>query len=351
MAESVACGNEARRLTEAAQLPLDGDTVEEQFVRQGLARARLVAILNALSVAGGLLVLVVIFSVASPYFLTTGNIYRVFQQAAIVAVLAIGQSFVIYTAGIDLSQGALMGLCAVVGGTVMVDQHSIALGILTAIGVGLAAGGINGLLITRARLVPFIATLAMLGVASGASLLFTNGQPVFNVPSSFSSFGSSGMWVFPYIVVVAAGLAGLAQLYLVESRGGRYVYAVGSNPAGAALAGISTRLVTFGVYAVAGVLVGIAAMLQLAYVNSGQPTTHTNLLLESIAAVVIGGGSLFGGEGMLWGSMVGVLLITVLYNGTELLGISTYLQTILLGGVVIMAVTLDNLRRRERTAA
>jgi ribose transport system permease protein len=349
-----------RTQPEAVPLPApgaNGAAPDEQegeghdLARASVARLRIRNAVNALSVAGGLVILVIVFSIASPYFFTTENIYRVFQQVAVVTVLAIGQSFVIYTAGIDLSQGAVMGLCAVMGGDVMVTEHSIFLGVVVALAVGCAAGAVSGLLITRARLVPFIATLAMLGVASGGALLFTGGEPVFNIPKSFYAFGSNGLWVFPYIVMVAAAIAIVAQFYSTQARGGRYIYAIGSNERGAKIAGIRSKAVLLGVYAFSGLLAGVASMLQVAYVNSGQPTDHTNLLLESIAAVVLGGGSLFGGEGMIWGTAIGALLIAVLYNGTELLGISSYVQTILLGVVVVLAVSIDNLRRRERVAA
>lgn len=324
---------------------------ERAQAARSVARARLRNAINALSVAGGLIILVVIFSLASPYFLSTLNIYHIFQQVSVVAVLAVGQSFVIFTAGIDLSQGAVLALCSVVGGTVMVSQNSLPLGVLVALGIGAGAGTTSGLLITRVKLVPFIATLAMLGVASGSALLYTQGQPVFGLPASFTAFGANGIYVFPYIVMVAAGIAIVFQFYSTQTRGGRYVYAIGSNPRAAAIAGIPASRVLVGVYALSGLLTGVAALLQVAYVDSGQPSSNTSLLLESIAAVVIGGGSLFGGEGMIWGTMIGALLIAVLYNGTELLGISSYIQTILLGVVVVIAVGIDNLRRKERVAA
>ncbi len=312
------------------------------------AKARLRGVVNGLSVAGGLIILCIVFSIASPYFFTTTNIYRIFQQVAVAAALAIGQSFVIFTGGIDLSQGAVVAFSAVVGTTVMVDQHSIALGVLVTLAVGAGVGLANGLLITVGKLVPFIATLAMLGVASGTGLLFTGGQPVFNIPSSFYAFGSNGLWVFPYLIMVSAGVAIVCQLYSTMTRGGRYVFALGSNERAAAIAGIRIRRVLLGVYAFSGLMAGLGAVLQVAYVDSAQPSSNTDLLLEAIAAVVIGGGSLYGGEGMVWGTIMGTLLIGVLYNGTELLNISSYIQTILLGGAVVLAVLIDNWRRKAR---
>lgn len=324
-----------------------GSTLAARSVR----RERIRTLINSLSVAAGLIILIIIFSIASPYFITESNIYRIFQQVAVVAALSVGQAFVIFTAGIDLSQAAVLAVAAVIGADIMVGTHDVALGILSTLGVGVVAGIINGLLITKLKLVPFIATLAMLGIASGAALLYTNGQPVFNIPPSFAAFGSNGVYVFPFIVMVTAAVAIVAQFVASETRLGRYIYAIGSNERAAMIAGIRSSRVLLWVYAISGLLVGIAAILQVAYVNTAQPVQDVNLELDAIAAVVIGGGSLFGGEGTIWGAMIGALLIGVLDDGTELIGLSTYIQTILLGVVVVIAVGLDNVRRRDRVAA
>lgn len=339
--------------TTKANRPGGGGAVESSETSQVLAsvrRQRLRSALNSLSVAAGLIILVVIFSITSPYFLSADNIYRIFEQVAVVAVLTVGQSFVVFTAGIDLSQGAVTGLASVVGASVMAGTGSILFGVLAGLGIGAGAGVVNGLLVTRLRLVPFIATLAMLGIAGGSALLFTGGQPVFNIPSGFYSFGTTGLYVFPFIVLVALVIAVVFQFVSTQTRTGRYVYAIGSNEAAARIAGVRTRRTLLGVYTLSGLLAGAAGMLLVAYVNSAQPSDHMNLELNAIAAAVIGGASLFGGEGAVWSSMIGALLISVLDNGTELLGISTYIQTILLGVVVIIAVVVDNVRRRSRVA-
>src|SRR5487761_1467286 len=212
--------------------PSGAQADDEEELRQAarsVTRTRVRRLVNALSVAAGLIVLIVIFSAASPYFLTATNIYRIFQQVAVLAVLAVGQSFVIYTAGIDLSQGAVVALSAVVGANVMVSSHSVVLGVVVSLALGIGGGLVSGLLITGLRLIPFIATLAMLGVASGSALLFTQGQPVFGIPPSVYSFGSNGAYVFPFIIMVAAGVALLFQFYSTQTKGGRYIYAIGSN--------------------------------------------------------------------------------------------------------------------------
>lgn len=324
---------------------------EADLAKRSALNARIYALINSLSVAAGLIILFIAFSFASPHFFTFSNIYRLLQQTAVVATLAVGQSFVIFTSGIDLSQAAVLALSAVIGSSVMVDTGSIILGILATLVISIAAGIVNALLITKVKLVPFIATLAMLGIGSGSALLYTSGQPVFNLPPLFAVFGSSGFLIFPFIVVVAACLAIVMQFVASETRLGRYIYAIGSNERSALIAGIRTQRVLLWVYGISGLSVGIAAILLTAYVNTAQPIQNMNFELDSIAAVIIGGGSLFGGEGTIWGSMIGALLIGVLDNGTELVGLSTYVQTILLGVVVVIAVGLDNFRRAKRVAA
>lgn len=336
--------------TDPAQDPTS-EPNESELVARSVQHGRIYTLVNSLSIAAGLILLIIIFSIASPYFLTASNIYRLLQQVAVVAALTVGQAFVIFTAGIDLSQAAVMALSAVIGASVMVHTQSITLGVLTTLAISIAAGIVNALFITKVKLMPFIATLAMLGIASGSALLYTNGQPVFNLPHAFAAFGSGGVFIFPYIVMATACLAIAAQFVASETRLGRYIYAIGSNEKSAVIAGIRTSRVQLWVYGISGLSVGVAAILQTAYVNTAQPIQNVNLELDAIAAVIIGGGSLFGGEGTIWGAMIGALLIGVLDNGTELVGLSTYIQTILLGIVVVIAVGLDNFRRGKRVAA
>lgn len=324
---------------------------EREKTPHGVGQGRIQAVVNTITVFAGLLLLLVVFALTAPNFLTTNNIYRILQQVAVLSVVAVGQSLAIFTAGIDLSQAATVSLCGVLGATAMVSTHSVALGVVTGIGVGILVGIVNGLLIVKAGLVPFIATLAMLGIASGSALLTTGGQPVFGMPESFVNFGNNGLYVFPYIVMVSFVVAVIFQAMLSMTRIGRYIYAIGSNRFAAHSAGIRVGRVLVAVYAFSGLTAGVGSVMQIAYLDTAQPTLSMNLALNVIAVVIIGGGSLFGGEGSIWGTMSGALLIAVLNNGTELLGISTYVQTILLGIVVILAVTLDNLRRKERIAA
>ena len=312
-------------------------------------RSGLIALLNSSLVAAVLAVLILGFALAAPNFLSANNVLNLLQSVAVIAVLAIGQTFVIITAGIDLSQGAIIGLSGVLGAGVMGatgGPGSIALGILVAVAIGLIVGLINGLLTAFTRVPAFIVTLGTLSIASGVALLVTGGEPIYELPPAFTGFGTGALWVFPDIILVSLVLAVIGQILLGRTRFGRGVYAVGSNRRAAALSGLPVRRNIVLVFILSGILSAVGGVLLTAYVNSALPTAGANYELDSIAAVVIGGGSLFGGQGTVWASMLGVLLIGVLANGTDLLGVSTYSQTVILGCVVIGAVFVDSFRKR-----
>lgn len=312
-------------------------------------RSGLVALLNSSLVAAVLVVLIIAFSLAAPEFMSGSNVLNLLQSVAVIAVLSIGQTFVIITAGIDLSQGAVIGLSGVLGAGVMGatgGAGSIILGIAVAVAVGLGVGLVNGLLTAFTRVPAFIVTLGTLSIASGIALLVTGGEPIYQLPPAFDSFGTNALGVFPDIIMVSVMLAILGQILLRRTRFGRSVYAIGSNPRAAALSGLPVRRNIVLVYVMSGILSAIGGILLTAYVNSALPTAGAGYELDSIAAVVIGGGSLFGGQGTVWASMLGVLLIGVLGNGTDLLGVSSYSQTVILGCVVIGAVYIDSFRKR-----
>lgn len=312
-------------------------------------RSGLVALLNSSLVAAVLVVLIVAFSLAAPNFISDNNVLNLLQSVAVIAVLSVGQTFVIITAGIDLSQGAVIGLSGVLGAGVMGATGgvgSIILGIAVAVTVGLGVGLVNGLLTAFTRVPAFIVTLGTLSIASGIALLVTGGEPIYQLPPVFNAFGTGALWVVPDIILVSVALAIFGQILLRRTRFGRSVYAVGSNPRAAALSGLPVRRNIVLVYVMSGILSAIGGVLLTAYVNSALPTAGANYELDSIAAVVIGGGSLFGGQGTVWASMLGVLLIGVLGNGTDLLGVSSYSQTVILGCVVIGAVFIDSFRKR-----
>lgn len=313
-------------------------------------RTRVKDFANSSLVGAALVALALVFSFASPYFFTTPNINRILQQATVVAILAVGQAFVIITAGIDLSQGSVVALSAICMALAYHAGLPFSLSVLLAIVVGAITGVFNGTLITRFNMPPFIVTLSSLAIGSGVALLATGGQPVFGLPASFKAFGNDGVGFLPYITVVSIVLAVVSQFVLSYSKYGRYTYAIGSSMLAAKTAGIRVKVQVFSVYVLSGICSAVGGIILTAYVAGALPNAGNNYELFSIAAVVIGGGSLFGGVGTVWGSMLGVLLITTLNNGTDLLGVSTYFQSVLLGIVVLAAVYVDNFRRRPGTS-
>lgn len=325
--------------------------LRSQQLGRAAQRARLRDLINSALVAVVLVALFGLFTAASPYFLTVSNISRILQQVTVVAVLTVGQAYVIITAGIDLSQGSLVALAGISMALVFHAGAPLWAAIIVGLCVGAGVGAVNGLLITRANLPPFIATLATLAICSGGALIAAGGQPVFGLPASLAAFGGNNFGFLPEIAIVAIVVAVVGQLVLSSTLFGRYTYAIGSNPVAARSTGIRVKRQLVTAYVTSGLCAAIGGVLLTAYVNGALPNAGTNYELYSIAAVVIGGGSLFGGVGTVWGSMFGALLITTLNNGTDLLGVSTYFQSVLLGVVVILAVYFDNFRRRPGVAA
>lgn len=321
--------------------PVD-DTPKAQVKWSGTV-ARLI---NTSLVAAALVILVVVFGIFTPSFLSQNNIATIFDSVAVIAALSVGQAFVIITAGIDLSQGSVVALAGVVGAAVMA-HGGVVLGIAVMLVIGVGVGLFNGLLIAYTKVPAFIVTLGSLSIGSGIALLFTGGEPIYNIPSSMVNFGTGAiLGVFPYIIILTVVVAILGQFLLGRTRFGRGVYAIGSNKTAALLSGLTVSRSIVYVYLISGVLSAIGGLMLTAYVNTALPTAGANFELDAIAAVVIGGGSLFGGQGSVWAATLGALLLSVLSNGTQLLGVSSYAQTLILGVVVIGAVFIDSFRKR-----
>ncbi|WP_353215092.1 ABC transporter permease [Salinisphaera hydrothermalis] len=318
----------------------------EAVPRRRSMQAMIFQLLNSSLVAAALIALFVTFTIISPFFLTESNMLTLLNSIAVIAVLSIGQTFVIVTAGIDLSQGSVVGLSGIIGAQVMTATGSITLGVIAAIASGVAVGLFNGVLTAFTRVPAFIATLGTLSIAGGGALLLTGGQPIYQLPAAFNDFGTAAIGILPYIMIVSIVLAVIAQVVLSRTRFGRSVFAIGSNPRAALLSGLPVRMNTVIVFVISGALSAVGGVLLTAYVNSALPTSGADYELDSIAAVVIGGGSLFGGQGAVWASILGVLLLGVLSNGAELVGVSSYAQTVILGCVVIVAVFIDSFRKR-----
>jgi ribose transport system permease protein len=296
-----------------------------------------------------LIVLAVALTIYSPFFLTKENLLNVIDQVTVLGILALGMTAVIVIGGIDLSVGAVLALAMMVLGWLSHDGGlPVSLAVLGALVVGAAIGLTNGLLTTYARLPAFIATLAMLSVARGLANVITDGQQIVGFPSSFDNFASSRLfgWVSATVgLLILLYLAGHA--FLRYRANGRALYAVGGSPEVARLAGLKVRKLTIAVYAAMGLLAGVAAVILAMRLDSAQPSAATGYELDTIAAVVIGGASLSGGVGSIGGTAVGVLIIGVLRNGLSLMSVSPFVQQIVIGVVIALAVMLDVLRRKE----
>ncbi|GAC1573640.1 MAG: ABC transporter permease [Candidatus Elarobacter sp.] len=320
---------------------------------------RATAIRTGSLAAGFVAVVLVVNALAHGNFLASGNLTNVLRQIAVNAILAVGQTFVIITAGIDLSVGSIVGLCGVVMTIVANALHvggpaAFVVTLLAGIGVGCAAGWINAQPVVRLNLPPFITTLAMMQVARGLALILAHGQPIPLADTApFDWLGTgyvlSGIPGFPGIswqVLVMAVIAIVFAVLLGRTAYGRYVLALGGNEEAARLAGIDVRRVKTLVYVISGGCAAIAGLLLMSRFASGNPVNGTGAELQCIAAVVVGGTSLMGGRGTIVGTFFGALLIGVLNNVMNLLNIESYTQQIVLGVVILLAVVLDELRKR-----
>jgi ribose/xylose/arabinose/galactoside ABC-type transport system permease subunit len=283
-----------------------------------------------------------ILSITSPPFRTLSNVENILQQISVNGIIAVGMTLVIITAGIDLSVGSVLALSAVVASS-FADAKSGSLFVAIAVGIltGLVCGTVNGILIAKKRLAPFIVTLGMMTVARGMALVYTNGRPVINLSDSYDEIGGGSLGNIPYSAMIFFLVLVLGAFLLHFTRFGRYVYAVGGNELAAKVSGVNTDRVLIEVYALAGALAGLAGIVLSSRVMSGSPATGTGYELDAIAAVVIGGTSLSGGIGSIAGTLVGVLIIGVMNNGLDLLNVSSYWQQIVKGVIIVLAVLLD----------
>jgi Ribose/xylose/arabinose/galactoside ABC-type transport systems, permease components len=285
--------------------------------------------------------MVVLLWALTPHFLTISNLLNVAEQATIIAIIAVGMTFVILTGGIDLSVGSVLAFSGVVMASSLQHSVPLPLGLAIGLGVGLTCGLVNGMLITVGRLPPFIATLGMMSVARGAALMFTEGRPISGFSETFRALATDEVLRIPAPVLIMIGVYLMAHFVLGRTKLGRYTYAIGGNEEAALLSGINVRLYKTIVYGLAGMLAGLAAILLTARLNSAQPIAGMNYELDAIAATVIGGTSLLGGEGTVIGTLIGALIMAVLRNGLNLLGVSSFIQQVVIGSVIILAVLID----------
>jgi ribose transport system permease protein len=285
----------------------------------------------------GLIILFAIFAMTSPYFLKSNNLNNILYQVSAIGILAVAQTFVILTGGIDLSIGSIFTLSGWIMCFVIKD-YGLAQGILAGLSVGLLCGAINGFLIAVTRLEPFIITLGTMSIFHGVVYIISNSKAVSNLPVILSQIDKFRLLGIPSYVLILFLVFILGQLFLSFTKPGRMIYAIGSNELSAHFSGISVPVYKMVPYVLTGFLAMVASFIQSAHLMAIDANAGTNLNLESITAVVIGGTSLLGGRGSLIGTAIGVLLIGVLGNGLNLLGISSYWQRVIVGIILIAAV-------------
>ncbi len=296
----------------------------------------------------GLLALCVVLWILTPHFLTISNLLNIAEQTAIIAIIAAGMTFVIITAGIDLSVGSVLAFSGVVMASLLHAGAPLPIALIAGIVIGFLCGVFNGLLITLGRLPPFIATLGMMSVARGAALLFTEGRPISGFSDAFRYLATGKLLRIPMPVIMMLAVFVIAYFVLTKTKLGRYTYAIGGNEEATILSGVNVKLYKTLIYGICGGLSGLAAILLTARLNSAQPIAGIMYELDAIAATVIGGTSLMGGEGNVFGTMIGALIIGVLRNGLNLLSISSFTQQIVIGLVIIVAVLLDMALKKSK---
>ena len=296
----------------------------------------------------GLVVLCAVLWALTPHFLTVSNLLNIAQQTSINAIVAAGMTYVILSGGIDLSVGSIVALAGVALGAMLQGGQSPFIAIPGAIAVGTACGLLNGALVSVGGLPPFIATLGMMSVARGTALVFTEGRPVSGFDEGFRWLATGSAGFIPAPVLVMLIVYAIAHVVLTRTTFGRYVYAIGGNEEATRLSGVAVRFHKTAIYGVSGALSAVAAIVLTARLNSAQPIAGMMYELDAIAATVIGGTSLSGGSGSLVGTLVGALIMGVLRNGLNLLGVSSFLQQIVIGGVIVGAVLVDTLLKRHR---
>ncbi|MBP1744224.1 MAG: ribose transporter permease [Firmicutes bacterium] len=289
----------------------------------------------------GLLTLCIIIALISPRFLTVSNILNVLTQVSVNAILAIGMSFVILTGGIDLSVGSVLAITGAVLATFAKTGGNILPGVIAAIMLGAAIGLVNGLLVSKGKVQAFIVTLATMTIFRGVTYVYTGGNPISGLGNNISFIGNSSIFGVPLPIFFIIIVLLIAWYALNQTRFGRYIYALGGNEDSARLSGISTNRIKSLVYVISGVTAAIAGIIVTSRIGSASPNAGVGFELDAIAAVVLGGTSLAGGEGKVTGTIIGALIIGVLNNGLNLMGVSPFYQAIVKGLVILLAVLLD----------
>jgi ribose transport system permease protein len=306
--------------------------------------------LKKFAILGVLLILIIFFSIVSKSFLSTGNLLTIARQVAMLGISAVGMTCVILTAGIDLSVGGVMGITNIVCAMLMTTLGlpilpAVLITLVIAAGIGL----INGLFVAYIKVPALITTLAMMTILRGLCYVLCDGMPVWGLPESFKKLGQGYVGPIPIPVIIMLVIFAIGWVFLNRTRNGRYIYGLGGNKEAVRLSGVYTARVETMVYVISGFLTGLAGIIMLSRINTGQPKIGTGYEMNVITAVVLGGVSIMGGEGSLLGVLVGVLITGVLANGMILMDVSEYYQQITKGLVLLAAVTFDTIAKRRKT--
>lgn len=332
-----------------ANLPYD--------LRQRLNRESLNGFVQKYAIVLILIAMITVVSFLSPVFLQPVNLLNIVRQISVIGLIAIGVTVAIISTGIDLSSGSVVGLAAVVAASLAQQPDwsqakypglalPILVSILAGLGVGMACGFTNGFLIAKFRIPPFIATLGMMTAARGLALLYSDGRPISSLTDAYNFIGQGAILGVPVPILVLALVGIGTHIMLNNTRFGRYIYAVGGNELAARFSGLNLDRVKIGIYTFAGLLSGLAGIVVSSRISSGQPGLGVGYELDAITAAVIGGTSLSGGIGTVWGTIVGALIIGVLNNSLDLLNVSAYWQQILKGAIIVIAIIIDERKNR-----
>ena len=285
-------------------------------------------------------------SLVAPQFLTAKNMYLVSRQISFVAIVALGELFVILTGGIDLSVGSTVGLSGMITGVALAAGvhpiFALPIGVLS----GMLIGMFNGSVIAYVGITPFIVSLGALSMGRGLSLILTKGNPIIEMPSSFFVLAQSDLFGIPTPVIIAAIIAGIVHVTLTYTAFGRRIYAIGGNEQATALSGVDVKMIKLKIYAICGLLAGIVGVLLVARFNSAQPATGKGWELDAIASAVIGGTSLSGGVGTVLGLLIGATVMGVIRNGLVLMQVSAYWQDFIIGGIIVLAAVIDRIKNK-----
>lgn len=337
-------------------MTVNGDATRRSGARDGARAARNAALsrVGRLARNYGMLLaligLIVMFSIASPFFLKTANIINILNQVAVVGIVAVGMTFVIITAGIDLSVGSMLALVSLISAKLSVQPDAgplmMFLAFAAPLAVGALAGGLNGSLAATNLIAPFVVTLATLVAFRGLAVWY-HVNPIYGLPDWYRVLGAERAFGIPYGVIAYVLVVVVASLTMNRTRFGREVYAVGGNEHASRASGINVARVKFSVYVISGLCVGLAALIHNGRTGAGQSYVGEGLELQAIAAVVIGGVSLFGGRGSIKDAVIGTLVMGVLFNGLVLLNVPAPIQNVIIGAIIISAVVLDGFFRRR----